>query len=308
MLILLTFMVMSPLYSQSQGENVKVTLNDGKEIVGKAKSIDLKERITLTIGGIDVPIDMKDVAKIENAVSLNSLLADVIPLRKQLPDTILITDIDEYPDSIEMTIGTQQIKMRLVRGGDMLMGFDGKHSWAMCSEPVHKVSVTSFYMSDMYIRESMLANSKSDASHDYMYTYEWKDVDKYVADISRELNLPLRLPTEAEWEFSTYSSSRSNIFKEFRDNEWCSDFFDDYDDFIENDSKIDPVGPKKGKCHVVRSIDAPYGKLDRSLSRPNLDNNYNDDNISFEDKYRHAYFRLVIKAKDYISSKRRLEQ
>ena len=175
------------------------------------------------------------------------------------------------------------------------------------SEPVHKVSVTSFYMSDMYIREGMLAKSKSSKSHDYLYTHEWEEVDKYVTDISRELDLPLRLPTEAEWEFSTYSASRSELFKDFRDSEWCSDFFDDYGDFIEDDSNIDPVGPKKGRYHVVRSIDAPYGKLDRSLSSPNLDNGYNDDNISPEDQYRHAYFRLVIKAKDYLSSKRGME-
>ena len=263
-LVLMVFMVTNHALSQSQGENVKVTLNNGKEIIGQAKSINLKESIVLTIGGIDVPIDMTDVTKIEAVETYHPLLADLIPLRKQLPDTILVTDKEEYPDTIGITIGTQHIKMRLVRGGDMLMGFDGRHSWAMCSEPVHKVSVTSFYMSDMYIREGML-------------------------------------------EFSTYSASQSELFKDFRDSEWCSDFFDDYDDFIEDDSIIDPVGPKKGKYHVVRSIDAPYGKLDRSLSSPNLDNGYNDDNISPEDQYRHAYFRLVIKAKDYLSSKRGME-
>ena len=91
------------------------------------------------------------------------------------------------------------------------------------------------------------------------------------------------------------------MFRYFRDSEWCDDFFDcDYEDFIDNDSEVDPTGPVKGKNHVIRSIDAPYGKLDRSLSNPYATNTIDDESTSFEDRYRHAYFRLVIKAKDYL--------
>lgn len=294
-LILMALVVTNHVISQTQPENIKVTLNNGKEIVGKAKTIDLKESITLTIGGIDVSIDMNDVAKMET-IEAPKLSLDS-PFKKS-KDKFLVTDTDEYPDSFVISIGVQNVKMRLVRGGDMLMGFDGDHSWAMCSEPVHKVSLTSFYMSDVYIREGLFG--KTDTDNNLMKTHDWKEVDKYVKVISNALNLPLRLPTEAEWEYSTYSSYQSEIFRYFRESEWCSDFFDDYDDFIENDSDVDPTGPVKGKYHVIRSIDAPYGKLDRSLSNPNATNTINDETTTFEDKYRHAYFRLVIKAKDYL--------
>ena len=58
-----------------------------------------------------------------------------------------ITDTKEYPDSFKIRIGDQELTMVLVRGGTFNMGYDGRHSISWDSEPVHRVTLSSFYVS-----------------------------------------------------------------------------------------------------------------------------------------------------------------
>ena len=46
-----------------------------------------------------------------------------------------------------MEIGGQELTMVLVKGGWFNMGYDGRHSLSWNTEPIHKVTLSSFYVS-----------------------------------------------------------------------------------------------------------------------------------------------------------------
>lgn len=172
------------------------------------------------------------------------------------------------------------INMILVRGGDMNMGFDGDKSMDMNSEPIHQVSVTSFYIGERCITNDLakeLLNKKIKSNKPY-FVGDWKEVEMIINSISQITKLPVRLPTEAEWEFAACSDQQSKIFVYNDDDEFCSDFFGKFENLLE--STIDPTGPTKGRRHVVRY----YGKGNKKFDR---DHDEDENRI-----------RLVIKAKE----------
>ena len=178
--------------------------------------------------------------------------------------------------------------MILVRGGDYMMGFDGRHSMAMKSEPVHKVMVTSFYISKFYVTSDIVKNYKKKVGKETFYQAKnWEDANNIATAISEDNKLPLRLPTEAEWEFAACSSVQNRIFDYCGSIEYCSDFFGKFNKWEE---KPDPTGPINGKHHVIRAYNQVKGKYNRTL---------------LYDRKNYCYFRLAIKAKDLIDKIRK---
>jgi formylglycine-generating enzyme required for sulfatase activity len=203
-------------------------------------------------------------------------------------EKLIVTDFEEYPDSIDLAIGNQKIRMILVRGGDYMMGFDGRHSMAMKSEPVHKVMVTSFYISKFYVTSDIVKNYKKKVGKETFYQAKnWEDANNIATAISEDNKLPLRLPTEAEWEFAACSSVQNRIFDYCGSIEYCSDFFGKFNKWEE---KPDPTGPINGKHHVIRAYNQVKGKYNRTLQY---------------DRRNYCYFRLAIKAKDLIDKIRK---
>ena len=149
-------LMLLPIIAIAQNKLTTVTLKNGMELRGTIKSIDLSEALTIVISGVETTIKMSDVAKIEEEKDKLPSVSQLSPSEK-----LIVTDTANYPESFVLDVYGTKIKMILVKGGEMNMGFDGDDSLDMKSEPVHRVKVTSFYISDEFI-PSLLAAKLTD--------------------------------------------------------------------------------------------------------------------------------------------------
>ena len=178
-----------------------------------------------------------------------------------------ITDQGNYPESFVLELDGQKITMILVRGGVFNMGYDDRHSLSMKSEPVHQVTLSSFYISKEAISRRVTQKLlglkiKNDKKIDNFFaTDKWDDASRLVQAIADATHKPYRMVTEAEWEYASLMPFAKQIFGEERYQEWCYDFFDEY----ESTSQVNPTGPTNGKKHVTRSFNGRRNIWDRKM-------------------------------------------
>lgn len=287
--LLLLLMLLMPLMADAQDKISVVTLKNGTQISGVIKAIDPMDAMTIVIGGIETTIKMADVAKVEEEKSSRSS-DNPQDLNPQLNSRtkLIIRDEADYPEAFGLTVGDAVIKMVLVRGGDMNMGWEGQFSRFMDSEPIHPVQVSSFYMSETFVTSDIASQITGKKKKQVYYDTSWKKANEIVGEIAKICNLPLRLPTEAEWEYAACAPVKDVLFKVCAGTEFCSDWFAKFKQINTDDVEIeiDPTGPKKGSYHVLRAYNQEDGKFDRSFSPAARDND--------------QFFRLVIKAKDVV--------
>ncbi len=231
----------------SQNKRVKVTMKNGTVLVGELKNISVGEYVTLAIAGADTKIPFSEVGSVDDVISSEKTIkAETINETMQFKTFIL--DNSDYPESFEVEVGGQKFVMRLVRGGEFYMGFDGKHSMAMNSEPVHKVTLSSFYISTDYVKSDvvrrLLYGKECVNNGKYLETGRWSKANQVVSAISATVDRPYRMLTEAEWEYAAL------IFMEG-------------DCEYPNREEKDPVGPSDGFTHVYRSFGSKRGLKDR---------------------------------------------
>ncbi len=263
-LFVLFFFVSAVSFAQSQ--KVKVTMNDGTTITGELRQIDPTKSLSLVVAGIETEISVSDIVSVESSEetrgqagtkSYPSYTDEWMPedFGKILPSDhygeYVILDKAEYPDSFTVTVGSQTFTMLLVRGGVFNMGYDGRGSLRMDSEPVHKVKLSSFYVSREAVKEDvayrLLGRKFKEKEVGNFWTRKWDEVRQIVDGIAEQEGLPYRLLTEAEWEYAAVTPFSVLVFKEIW-GDWCSDFFGEY---MES-SQTDPIGPVSGTKHVAR--------------------------------------------------------
>ena len=127
------------LAASGQSKVVHVTLKNGTTLSGYLKEIDPASHLVVDIAGIDTRIEMDKVASVQ-AEELA-----MTPLT--VPEDDSFSEELDVPDSFTLRIGETEVEMVLIRGGDFLMGFDGRYSMDYRSEPIHPVRLNSFYVS-----------------------------------------------------------------------------------------------------------------------------------------------------------------
>ena len=217
--LLLLLMMLMPFMAEAQEKLSVVTLKNGAELRGVIKSIDPADALTMVIAGIETKVKMADVARVEEAAAAPTTQPQ--PVRNTPPKQearkpvdegpqlnantkLIIRDEADYPEVLGITIGDEIIKMVLVRGGDMNMGWDGDRSLSMDSEPVHPVKLTSFYMSDTYITSEVQK----------VYRQQGVDInDKHIEVIVRQMMRKVRVDDAGSTDLLSGATVDVSVFK-----------------------------------------------------------------------------------------------
>lgn len=290
--IIITLVCFVSFNLSAQTTQVKVTLKSGVVLKGELKDLNPTEYVVVRIAGVDSKITMDKVDSIENLNSEDKPqeatieTSDIFDLNEI--GKYSITDHSQRPESFELKWNGIVIKMLLVRGGAFNMGYNGKGSLRMDSEPMHRVYLSSYYISEYCINEEtaykLLGLNKKVKNRYYCDT--WENAYQVVSKLAEQTQKPYRLLTEAEWEYASLMQNADEIWGTEKYLEWCSDYFAEFSPH----SQTNPQGPAYGNRHVFRSYNSGSNKWDRDP--PSHGDVLNKTKLSRKG----AFFRIAISA------------
>lgn len=250
------------LAASGQSKVVHVTLKNGTTLSGYLKEIDPASHLVVDIAGIDTRIEMDKVA----AVQAEELA--MTPLT--VPEDDSFSEELDVPDSFTLRIGETEVEMVLIRGGDFLMGFDGRYSMDYRSEPIHPVRLNSFYVSKSPLTNGQVTDATGKkqllAAFSGVFTSQsWARANEAATAIAAKSHRPVRLITESEWEYIAASDRKKLLEWYVGEYDWCHDFYNKEYPSPER-RYLNPMGPESGRGHVIRQWDiaenAIYARVD----------------------------------------------
>lgn len=241
-LLILSFVLVCSVNVYAQ-KTACVTLKNGTTLTGVVSEIEPTSHIKMIVAGIETTLKMQDVQSIEE-------LNISAPAAKEMK----VAEESNLPETYMLQVGPYEIEMALVRGDTFSMGFDGRGSMVMRSEPVHEVTLSSFYVNAKPLEKAIvdyLNGNETNARGAY-----WPLFSEDVFDVTRQLaekcGLPINVITEAQWEYIATSSNEKMIKFMTRERNCCLDYFAEYRKT--SSPQVDPVGPRKGADRVIRSF------------------------------------------------------
>ena len=234
----------------AQQNSVQVNLQNGTLLRGTLIEMNPQSHIVLSIGGIQTRIEMKDVDSISDGPATSN--SESVSKQTNRPE---MKGEDNLPDIFLLNYGPFQLKMKLIKGGTFSMGYDGDGSRKMSSEPIHDVQLSSFYVNWTKVTADLIYYLKygeivDNAGYKLSIREDWEEVNQIVEMLNNKSPFPLRLITEAQWEYLSEKDKKDKPFGSLEYN-FCYDYFGGYEST--NKVQIDPTGPKAGREHVVRA-------------------------------------------------------
>ena len=166
------------------------------------------------------------------------------------------------------SIGMQMIP---VADGEFEMGNPDPGIQEWDEVPVHKVTLSGFYMSETEITVEQFKIFRPEFSgsmmeYPYVVGVSWEDAMAFCRWLSEKEGVPYRLPTESEWEYACRSGTNTPYwsgenppekgtsnpwgFKNMHSGprEWCYDWYDQYSQV----DQLNPIGAENGMARVIR--------------------------------------------------------
>lgn len=252
----------------AQNGYTRVVLKNGVSLSGRLVEVNPLSHLIINISGVETRIPMSEVVSIEEEGVMQESASPSIRIDE------FHEDLGELPETVMIQIGDSQMEMILIRGGDFMMGFDGRHSRDYRSEPVHPVRLSSFYVSKAplsRVQAKFLSEKKLflDYAGNHSLFRTWSKANELALKAAEKTGIPLRMITEAEWEYIAVSQKRDELDWYEEENDWCLDFYES-EYFNSSHIQENPIGPTAGRGHVIRQWDtrgnAMYARKDGYMS------------------------------------------